>query len=353
MAVKFQDYYELLGVPRAASPDAIRKAYRKLALKWHPDRHKGKGVAQEEAEATFKRISEAYEVLSDPEKRERYDRFGQHWKHGQDFEPPPGTAGGRRMSPEEFAELFGGQGSGFSDFFTSMFGDAFRQSAAGGAGGRHRRFRHRGSDLHAEFELTIGAALAGGKTRLQLPVTAACERCGGVGFLGERVCPVCVGVGSVHKQRTVDLSIPRAVRDGMTLRLAGLGEPGEDGGETGDLLLTLRLGSDRIYRRAGDDIEADVPVAPWEALAGARIDVRTPDGVVTLTVPAGTKAGQRLRLRGRGLADGRGGRGDFHAVIRLALPDDLSERQAELLRELAGTGPSAVTGGARSTAAGA
>jgi DnaJ-class molecular chaperone len=251
------------------------------------------------------------------------------------------------MSPEEFAAMFGGQGTGFSDFFTGMFGEAFGRSAAGAGGARHRRFRHRGADLRAELSLTVGEALAGGKRRLELPVTAACERCGGVGFVGEHVCPVCVGVGSVHKRRTVDLAVPRAVRDGMTLRLKGLGEPGEAGGETGDLLLTLRLSGDRVYRCVGDDIEADVPIAPWEALAGARVDVRTPDGVVTLTVPAGTLAGQRLRVRGRGLDDGRGGRGDFHAVVRLALPDGLSERQAALIRELASAGPSRVSGGAR------
>jgi curved DNA-binding protein len=305
--VKFQDYYEVLGVPRTASADEIRKAYRKLALKWHPDRHKGK--AQAEAEATFKQISEAYEVLADAETRKKYDRFGQQWKHGQEFEPPPGSAGGRRMSPEEFASMFGGQASGFSDFFTSMFGENFQRAAGGGSQARHRRFRHRGADLRAELELTVGQALTGGKSSFELPVTAACERCGGVGFLGEHVCPVCVGVGSVHKRRAVDLS--------------------------------------SIYRRTGDDVEADVPIAPWEALAGAKVDVRAPDGIVTLTVPPGTKAGQRLRLRGRGLDDGRGGRGNFHAVIRLALPDALNERQAALIREIASAGPSSVVGGAR------
>jgi DnaJ-class molecular chaperone len=354
--VKFQDYYEVLGVPRTASADVIRKAYRKLALTWHPDRHKGKGKDQAQAETTFKRISEAYEVLSDPDKRTKYDRFGEHWKHGQEFQPPPGTGDGRRMSPEEFSELFGDQGAGFSEFFTSMFGEGFRP-AGGGAGGsartrhrrfRHRRFRHRGADLAAELALTVGEALATDRKRgFELPVTSACERCGGVGFVGEHVCPLCVGVGSVRRQRRVDLALPRAVRDGLTLRLKGLGEPGEAGGETGDLLLTLRLRGDAVYRCLGDDIEADVPVAPWEAQAGARVDVRTPDGVVSLSVPARCRAGQRLRLRGRGLDDGRGGRGDFLAVIRLALPDEPSERQQELIRQLADAGPTAIRGGAR------
>ncbi|HZL98688.1 MAG TPA: DnaJ domain-containing protein, partial [Planctomycetota bacterium] len=179
--MKFQDYYEVLGVPRAAGPEEIKKAYRKLALKWHPDRHKG--ASQKDAEERFKRISEAYEVLSDPEKRTRYDQFGQHWKHGQEFTPPPGAGGRTRsMTPEEFEQLFGGSAGGFSDFFTSLFGDQFRQASARGEG-RHRRFRMRGADVQAELPLSVGEALAGGKRRFELPTTTPCPRCGGVGFL--------------------------------------------------------------------------------------------------------------------------------------------------------------------------
>jgi DnaJ-class molecular chaperone len=345
--MKFQDYYEVLGVPRTASPDEIRKAYRKLALQWHPDRHKG--AAQADAEERFKRISEAYEVLSDPEKRGKYDQFGEHWKHGQEFTPPPGAGGRTRsMTPEEFEQMFGGAAGGFSDFFTGMFGDQFRQ-ASGGAG-RHRRFRMRGADVQAELQLSVREGLGGGKRRFELPTTAPCPRCGGVGFLGEHVCPTCMGVGQVHGRKTVEVGIPRSLRDGQTLRLRGLGEPGDAGGEPGDLLLTVRLVSDDVYRIDGADVYADVPVAPWEALAGTKLDVRTPDGVITLTVPAGTRAGQKLRLRGKGLDDGQGGRGDFYAVVRLALPEVLNERQRQLIKELSLAGPSAVAGGAREAA---
>lgn len=337
--MKFQDYYEILGVERTADTAAIKKAYRKLALEWHPDRHSADGKG--EAEKKFKQITEAYEVLSDEEKRRKYDRFGKDWEHGQDFQPPPG---GRGMSPEEFAEAFG-EGGGFSDFFKSVFGDQFRQGY--GSGGAHPRYRHRGADVQAELELTVGQAIGGGKSRFEVPATSACSRCGGLGFLGQHVCPSCGGVGHQSSRRTVDLTIPRRVRDGQSLRLRGLGEPGMEGGETGDLILTLRLRSDETYRCSGPDIEADVPLAPWELLKGARIDVRTPDGVLVVTIPPETRAGARLRLRGKGLDDGRGGRGDFLVVVRCALPEPLTGRQRELILELEQGDGGNVTGGAR------
>jgi DnaJ-class molecular chaperone len=343
--MKFQDYYETLGVPRNAAAEDIKRAYRKLALKWHPDRHKAE--TRKNAEEKFKRISEAYEVLSDPEKRKKYDQFGEHWKQGQEFTPPPG--GARRVTPEEFARMFGGAGGGggFSDFFTNIFGDQFERDVGGGPR-RHARFRERGADVQAELQLAVSDALAGGKRRFEIPASTPCPRCGGAGFVGEHVCPTCMGVGNVQQRRAVELTLPRPLRDGQTLRLRGLGEPGEGGGEAGDLLLTLRLQSDDTFRTAGADIEADLPLAPWEALAGARVDVRTPDGTVTLTVPPATRAGTRLRIRGRGLDDGQGGRGNFYAVVRLVLPDSLTDEQRDLLLR-AGTagGGAPIHGGAR------
>ncbi len=329
--MKFQDYYEALGVARTASPDEIKKAYRKLALKWHPDRHpEGK---REKAEETFKRISEAYEVLSDPEKRKRYDRFGEHWKQGEEFAPPPGE---RTMTPEEFERLFGGRG-GFSDFFSSLFGEDLRRDFGDGAR-RHARFRHRGADVHGELHLSATQAIQRGKQEFVIPAVAACPRCGGVGFVGEHVCPTCAGVGQVHTEKRVELTIPEQVRDGLELRLKGLGEPG-DGGPAGDLFLTLRVDSDANYRVHGSDLEADLALTPWDAFVGTKAEVRTPQGVATVTVPPETPAGTRLRLRGQGFSDVRGGRGDLYAVVRLVLPPNLSARQRELLRELAGRGP--------------
>lgn len=337
--MRFQDYYEVLGVPRDATPERIKAAYRKLALQWHPDRHKEDG--RKEAEKRFKQIAEAYEVLSDPEKRAKYDRLGEHWQHGEEFVPPRGE---RTMSREEFERFFGDMG-GFSDFFAQMFGEELARDFAGEER-RHARFRYRGADVRAELELGIGDAMRGGTRAFQVPGTAACGRCGGVGHVGSHVCPSCGGTGAVRRTRTVELRIPDDVRSGLVLRLRGMGEPGEGGGEPGDLYLTLRLRDDEWFRRRGDDVEADLPVAPWEAVAGARVEVRTLRGRATVKVPPGSRAGSRLRLRGQGLPDGRGGHGDLHLVLRLALPERLSPRQRELLLQMA-DGASPVEGGVR------
>jgi DnaJ-class molecular chaperone len=338
--VQFQDYYEVLGVARDAGADDIKRAYRKLALKWHPDRHKSE--ERDEAEKQFKRISEAYEVLSDSEKRQRYDRFGENWQHGQEFQPGPDDI---RMSPEEFEQRFGR--AGFSEFFESIFGDQFGATFER-RGRTHRRFRHRGADVRAELPLSIEDAIRGGKRRYAVPTLETCRRCGGVGFVAEHVCPGCAGLGRVHGTKEIDLTVPHDVYDGLTMRLKGLGEPGDAaGGEPGDLFVTVRLVSGTAYRRNGHDVEGDVPLTPWEAFAGTHVQVETPGGRFHLRVPPRTAAGTKLRMRGKGLADGRGGRGDFYAVVRYALPPDLSQRQEELLQEMAGAGPAVVLGGAR------
>jgi len=330
LRVKFQDYYEALGVARTASADEIKKAYRQLALKWHPDRHKE--AQRAEAEQRFKHISEAYEVLSDPEKRAKYDRFGEHWKQGEDFAPPPGT---RTTSPEEFERAFGGQGA-FSDFFESLFGEQMRRDFDGER--THARFRQRGADVRAELTLAATQAVLRGKSGFALPVQGTCPRCGGVGFVGagrgEHVCPTCAGVGAVRSEKRIELAIPEGVREGLELRLKGLGEPGQDG-TSGDLYLTLRVASDASYRVSGSDLETDLAVTPWDAFLGTKGEVRTALGLATVTIPPGTPAGTRLRLRGQGLASAAGGRGDLFVVVRLVLPPDLSARQKELLRELA------------------
>lgn len=342
--MKFQDYYEVLGVARDADQKAIKSAYRKLALKWHPD--KAEAGERDAAEARFKQVNEAYEVLSDPETRARFDRFGEHWKHGQDFQPPDDDV---RMSPEDFEARYGS--GGFSTFFESLFGDRFAREVDPHAE-RHQRFRHRGADVRAELGLGVLDARRGGRRRVTLPALQTCERCGGVGFVGRHVCPACVGVGHQRVQRTVDVSVPADVRSGQTLRLRGLGDPGEQGAEPGDLLLTIQLVSDEVFRVQGCDLECDLPLAPWEALLGARVPLNTPDGEVTLTIPPGTPAGTRLRLAGKGLpgkgsARGAARPGDLYALVRLVLPDPLSDQQRALLEQLAAAGPSGVRGGAR------
>jgi curved DNA-binding protein len=350
--LKFQDYYTTLGVSRTASADEIKRAYRKLAKEWHPDRHPP--AKRQEVEARFKAIAEANEVLSDPEKRKRYDALGENYRHGQDFQPPPGGGPFRNMSPEEFARMFGGRGGpggagggggGFSDFFSQMFGDMF----AGGAG-RARAQPRRGADAEAEIEVGLGLLLLGGKRPFAMQVSIPCEECDGEGELGMGTCPHCGGLGSSRSQRNIELAIPKLSRDGQVLRLRGLGAAGAAG--PGDLLLRLRAVADETYRMRDQDLEADIVIAPWELLEGTAVEVAVPDGRATARVPAGTKPGQRLRLRGQGLPRDGGQRGDLLLVVRLGLPETLSEAQQRLLRELGRDAPLVRGGAALPPAAG-
>ena len=301
MAVKFRDYYEVLGVPRTASAEDIKKAYRKLARKHHPDLHPPESRAK--ATEQFQQINEAHEVLSDPQKRAKYDALGENWRSGMDFTPPggqpgagPGGDGGwRTAGPEDFGA--------FSDFFESLFGRGGIGAAAGGRARGSRggvRFEMPGSDIEAELGITLDELLHGGKRRITL---------------GER---------------TLDVTIPVGVRDGTVLRLAGQGEPGMGNGAPGDLYLRMRLIPDARARVSGDDLEMDLPVWPWQAVLGAEVRFETPDGTVKLKVPPATQTGRRLRLRERGLPRSGGGRGDLHAVIRVVIPTRVSaeERQA-------------------------
>ena len=295
MAVKFRDYYEVLGVPRTATAEEIKRAYRQLARKHHPDLQ----VASERARASerFKEINEANEVLSDPDKRAKYDALGANWKGGMDFTPPPGTARGPSVSTEW--EDFGD----FSDFFGSIFG---RPSGARAGGGRAPGVRVPipGNDIEGELPLTLDDVLHGGQRRITVD------------------------------GRTLDVTIPRGIRDGATLRLAGQGGPGVNGGPAGDVYLHARLLPHPRYRVVGDDLEMDLPLWPWQAVLGADVRVDTPDGPVTLTVPPGTQSGQRLRLRGRGLPRENGARGDLYAIARVVVPEHPSAAEREAYETL-------------------
>ena len=284
MAVKFRDYYEVLGVPRTATADEIKKAYRQLARKQHPDLQPPPERAR--AAERFKEINEAYEVLSDPDKRGKYDALGANWKGGMDFTPPPGTAGAR-AERVEWDDL-----GGFSDFFASIFGRPSGRSPRGGG-----RVTIPGNDIEATLPLSLDEMLRGGRRRVNVD------------------------------GKSVDVTIPVGVRDGTTLRLAGQGEPGIDGGPPGDLYLHARLIPHPRYRVNGDDLEMDLPLWPWQAVLGERVNVQTPEGQVTLKVPPGTQSGRRLRLRGRGLPRADGTRGDLYAVARVVVPERPTEAE--------------------------
>jgi len=334
--MQFQDYYKTLGVSRTASDDEIKRAYRKLAKEWHPDRHPES--ERETVEKKFKAIAEANEVLSDPEKRKRYDALGENWRQGQDFRGGPG-GGFQGVDPEEFARMFGGRagmgggggGGGFSDFFAQMFGDMF---AGGGRGGARRQQRapQRGADAEAEIELSVGEALLGGKRSFAFRMRVPCEVCGGEGRLSTGACPACGGLGASNQQKTIELKIPDDVRDRQVLRLRGLGQHGPAG--PGDLMLRLVLVPDETFRLRGRDVEAEVVIAPWDLLQDTSVEVAVRGGTATAKIPKGTRPGQRLRLRGQGLHTADGTRGDLLLVVRLGLPDELTDEQRELLQKL-------------------
>jgi curved DNA-binding protein len=297
MAVGYQDYYEALGVPRDASQDDIRAAYRRLARANHPDVNRDPG-----AEDRFKEISEAYEVLRDPEKRAQYDRLGANWRAGQDVSGASGFEGfgGGGGGFEDIRVDFGSSGD-FSDFFDGLFGDRGRRRRGGGGFGG-AGFSTRGADQEATLDLSLAEAARGGRRRV-----------------------------SFGDGRDFEVDIPPGVRDGQRIRLAGEGEPGSGGGPSGDLFLRVRVRPDRRFRVEGRDVYTDVRVAPWEAALGVQVEVPTPDGgTAQVKVPAGSSCGRRLRLRGEGM-----GGGDLYAVVQIQVPKRLSARERELFEQLA------------------
>ena len=301
MALAYKDYYEVLGVPRDADQDAIRRAYRKLARKYHPDLN-----SDGDAEDRFKELGEAYEVLSDPDKRERYDRLGANWRQ-QEQEAPDAN----------FEEFFSRQGFGGDDVRVQFGDDLFERLFGGRAGGGADwpgGGPLRGFDREALLELSLEDALEGGRRRLTLD------------------------------HREIDVNFPAGVRDGQLIRLAGQGAPGRDGGPAGDLYLRIALKPHPNFRRRGDDdLDVDLPVAPWEAALGATVPVQTPSGTAQVRVPAGSSSGRRLRLRGRGLPRSGGGRGDLHAIVKITVPKQLSDRERELYEQLAESSPRETT----------
>jgi curved DNA-binding protein len=285
--MEFRDYYQTLGLKRDATPEEIKRAYRKLARKYHPD------VSSEaDAEEHFKEVKEAYEVLKDPEKRKAYDRFGKDWKAGQDFHPPPDWDPGVSFGGGGFTDA-----GEFSDFFESLFGGAGRHRA-------HRGFSHvrmKGEDLHARVSIGVADAYHGATRSLTLQAPAVDAQ----GRVASR-------------SRTLKVKVPKGVTDGQRIRLAGQGGPGLGGAPAGDLYLEVVLEPHPLFRADGRNVVLELPVAPWEAALGRTVTVPTLGGRVELRIPAGSQSGTRLRLRGRGLPGNPPG--DQYVVLEIVVP---------------------------------
>jgi len=353
-----RDYYEVLGVPRDATEADIKKAFRTLARKYHPDANKDDPTAAEK----FKEINEAYQTLSDPEKRARYDQFG----HAAE---QMGGAGGNPF--EGFGGFGQGDFGGFGDIFEMFFGGGGRQRAARGP--------VRGQDLEYNLELTLEEAAFGCTKELRVlrtedcdtcngsgarpgthPTTCpkckgtgqvqvaqntvfgrfvnvtTCDRCRGEGKIIESPCPTCRGRGRVQKTQRVEVKVPGGVDTGQRLRMPGYGEAGERGGGPGDLYIVMRVKPDRRFRREGDDLYSQAEISFIQAALGTEIEVDTLDGPETIKIPEGTQPGDTIRLKGKGTKHLRGsGRGDQHVVINVKTPGRLSERERALLMELA------------------
>ena len=301
--MEYKDYYKIMGVGRDAKPDEIKRAYRKLARKYHPDVSKEPG-----AEEKFKEVAEAYAVLGDEEKRKAYDELGSNWQQGQDFRPPPNWDG----QGFEFHTAGPGGSANFSDFFEELF------RGMHGAGARRTgNVRMRGQNEHARIFIDLEDAFHGATRTLNLRVDEPDAR------------------GRMHRRnRTLNVRIPKGVRAGQHIRLAGQGGAGIGGGESGDLLLEVQFNPHSLYSVEGKDLTLKLPVAPWEAALGAKVKVPTPEGAVELKVPAGAKTGQRLRLKGRGLP----GRppGDLYARLEIVTPPAHDDAERALYEKMAG-----------------
>lgn len=305
--MKYKDYYQALGVSKTATQKEIQAAYRKLARKLHPDVNKAP-----DAEESFKTINEAYEVLKDPEKRKRYDALGANWREGENYTPPPGWENVQfdfGTSPGGFG--FEGGGGQFSDFFQELFG----RSSSRRSTKERPDWAMRGADQEADIELTLEEAYHGVSKTLRLQQL---ER---------------DGAGWTPKIKEINVHIPVGASEGKRIRLAGQGSPGSGGGN-GDLYLRVHILPHQLFNVSGTDLEIEIAISPWEAALGTKVELPTLTGKVNLTIPPGIQSGQKLRLRGKGMPASKGWFGDLYAIIKIAVPKQLSDRERELFEEL-------------------
>jgi len=342
MAVEFKDYYKILGVDRKADDKTIKSAYRRLARKHHPDVAKGK-----DAPDRFKEINEAHEVLSDPEKRRRYDTLGPDWqRYAQQAPGPPG--GGYRV---QYTGDPGDVGD-FSDFFRTIFGDLGARQGGRGAGnnraggvnledllggggfsGRQARSRD-GEDVQASVEITLEEAFAGARKTFTLEMDEPCPTCRGAGNVGGKPCTTCGGTGWQRGRRQLDVKIPAGVKTGQRVRVAG--EGGGAGGGRGDLYLAVTVAPHPLFERKGDDIQIELPITTAEAALGASVEVPTLRGKVSMKIPPATSSGRTFRLPGYGMPRPRtsGGSGDQLVGVKIVMPSDLTTAERELYEKL-------------------
>ncbi|MBV8149490.1 MAG: J domain-containing protein [Candidatus Eremiobacteraeota bacterium] len=331
--MNFKDYYAILGVPKNAPEKEIKSAYRKLARKWHPDTNPQN---QHQAEEKFKEISEAYEVLGDPEKRKKYDMLGPNWQEAA-RQAEQQRRYRTNVGGEEFEFNFGPGGtgssagpSGFSDFFDMFFSGIGRRQTTQTTG-----FPQRGQDLETTIELGLRDVYDGGKKAVSLQVEDLCTRCRGTGTDAGRLCPQCHGTGRVLITKKFEVSIPKGIGDNQRIRLAGQGGAGLSGGPNGDLYLVVSLLDDPTYKRKGDDLYVELPVSIYDLLLGGEVKVPTLSGQVAMTIPEGTQNNRLLRLSGRGMPRVKGsGTGDQYVRLIGQLPQSLNDKEKKLFREL-------------------
>jgi len=319
MPLKYKDYYKILGVSRNATQEEIQKSYRNLAKKYHPDVNKSK-----QAEEKFKEIGEAYEVLRDPEKRRRYDALGSNWKSGQNFTPPPGWDNIHfeyKTSPFGDATFDFGDlgGSGFSDFFETLFGGGLgsfkkskKQSTASDI------WPVKGADIEAELNISLNDAYRGAQKTITLQIEEPDSN------------------GRIRQiKKNYEVKIPPGVTEGSKIRLAGQGGKAMGNASPGNLIIRIHIAPHPLFQVKEYDLEVNIPVTPWEAALGSKIEVPTLEGKVTMTLPEGAQSGQKMRLRGMGLPKRSNEKGDLYAIIQIFVPKNLSPKEKELFQQLA------------------
>jgi molecular chaperone DnaJ len=319
-----KDYYQILGVSRNASEKEIKQAYRRLARKHHPDLNPN----DKSAEAKFKEINAAYEVLSDPEKRKKYDQFGDQWQYAEQF----AKSGGQERARWDFSKggttFEYGDLSGFGDIFSSLFGDA-------GIGSRMKRGPQRGQDIESPIEVSLEEAYHGSKRVIQLQTEEPCTACGGTGRVGNRVCTICSGAGGKVIPKRLEVKIPAGVRDGSRIRIAGEGSPGRAEGNKGDLYLVVKVLPHKLFERKGDDLYTEISVPLATAMLGGEVGLPTLNGNLSLKIPPETQNSKVFRLAGKGMPVlGNANYGSMFAKVKVVLPTNLTEEERKLFERL-------------------